>query len=76
MFAEICASYIQYVRKQFGGETLIVFDGYPMIPTTKDQTHTAEQTKGTGIGPKVHFSATTPLTVSKAVFLSNLTNCH
>ena len=72
-FAEICATYIRYARKQFWGETLIVFDGYPMIPTTKDQTHT-ERTKGTGIGPKIHFSATTPLTVSKAVFLSNLTN--
>ena len=72
-FAEICASYIRYVKKQFGGETRIVFDGYPMTPTTKDQTH-AERTKGTGVGSQINFSSTTPLTVSKEVFLSNLTN--
>ena len=68
----MCASYIRYVKKQFGGETQIVFDGYSMTPTTKDQTH-AERTT-IGVGPQIHFSATTPLTVSKAVFLSNLTN--
>ena len=61
------------MKKQFGGETRIVFDGNPMTPTTEDQTH-AERSKGTGVGSQIHFSAITPLTVSKVVFLSNLTN--
>ena len=67
-FAEICASYNWYMRKQFWGECRIVFDGYPIIPATKNQTQ-AEQTKGTCIVPKINFSTTSLLSISKAVFL-------
>lgn len=55
------------MRKQFLRESTIVFDGYPIIPATKKQTQACTE-------PEINFSATSLLSVSKAVFPSNLIN--
>ena len=68
--AEQCVS---YVNKHYGVDSVVVFDGSPQKPTTKDCTH-VQRTKYIGIGPDFQVSANAKLSVKKNVFLSNTRN--
>ena len=70
-YAAISSLYINYVEKHYGSHCIVVFDSYPEIPSTKDQTHAKRSKK---VGPEIKISPTAPLTVSKEIFLSNLKN--
>ena len=53
-FAEICQRYVDYVVLNFGKDAGVMFDGYPMLPTTKDTTR-VRRSKGKK-GKVVKFS--------------------
>ena len=71
-FAEICQRYVDYVVSTFGKDAEVVFDGYPMLPTTKDTTH-VRRSKGKK-GKVIKFSLTLKLSMDKDKFLSNKEN--
>ena len=71
-FAEICQSYVDYVVLNFGKDSEVVFDGYPMLPTTKDTTH-VRRSKGKK-GKVVKFSLNSKLSMNKDNFLLNKEN--
>ena len=61
---------VAYVTQNFRKNVVIVFDGYPQKPTTKDHTHKSRG-QSTGIGADVQVTATTKLAIKKDVFLNN-----
>ena len=73
-FEDIFKSYVQYVLKNHGINTTIVFDGYPEIPSTKDTTHFRR--KANKLGRSVNISPHMKLNMSKQAFLSVLKNKH
>ena len=64
---------VAYVTQNFGKNVVIVFDGYPEKPTTKDHAHKS-RAQSTGIGPDVQVTAITKLSIKKDVLLSNTQN--
>ena len=68
--ADQCA---KYVIRYYGNCSVVVFNGYPQKPTTKDPAH-AERAKDTGIGPDFVVFPHTKLSVKKNIFLSNKRN--
>ena len=68
-FAEICQRYVDYVVLNFGKDSEVVFDGYPMLPTTKDTTHVRRSK-----GKIVKFSLNSKLSMNKDNFLLNKEN--
>ena len=64
---------VKYVENHYGKNSIVVFDGYPLHPTTKDPTH-AERMKLIGTGPDIQVTRTSKLVVEKNVFLSNVKN--
>ena len=66
-FANVCKMYVDYVKK-FKQPT-IVFDGYPVCPTTKDITHLRRSG-----GVVVNFDIGMILSCKKEPFLANSTN--
>ena len=68
--AKQCATYLS---KHYGNNSVVIFDGYPQNPTTKDPAH-ANRTKDIGIGPDFVVSSNAKLSVKKNVFLSNTKN--
>ena len=72
-FESICQSYVDYVTKRYQN-VVVVFDGYPNCPTTKDVTH-MRRTCTRGItGPEIHFTGNMPCKSRKETFLSNTKN--
>ena len=61
--ADQCA---KYVIRYYGNCSVVVFDGYPQKPTTKDPAH-AERAKDTGIGPDFVVFPHTKLSVKKSI---------
>jgi len=38
-YADVASFYMNYIAKYYVKDTIIVFDGYNMVPSTKDQEH-------------------------------------
>ena len=70
-YAAISSLYVNYAKKHYRSQFIVVFGSYSEIPSTKDQTHAKRSKK---VGPKIKISPTAPLTVSKENFLSHLKN--
>ena len=73
-FEDIFKSYVNYVLKHYGPKSVIVFDGYPETPTTKDTTHLRR--KSSKAGRCVNITPHTKLNMSKESFMSVLKNKH
>ena len=71
-FQVICQRYVDYVLSNYGADTEVVFDGYPMELTTKDTTH-LKGTKGKK-ARLVKFSLNSKLCMTKDKFLLNKEN--
>ena len=71
-FENIFQSYEKYVLNHYGPNSIIVFDGYPDEPSTKDSTHL--QRKSTKTGRFVRITPHMKLNMKKETFLSNLKN--
>ena len=67
-YQDACALYCDYVWRNFG-PAIVVFDGY-RIPSTKYTTH--QRRTGGKVGIEVTFTGDMKLTMSKDVFLSNV----
>ena len=67
-YQDACALYCDYVWRNFG-PAIVVFDGY-RIPSTKYTTH--QRRTGGKVGIEVTFTGDLKLTMSKDVFLSNV----
>lgn len=67
----ICMSYVSYVNNHYE-DAVVVFDGYPSGPTTKDVAH-IRRAKGVR-SAKVNFNDETPIRTKKEEFLSNPSN--
>ena len=70
-YAEICKDYVNYVLSHYG-KAMIVFDGYPEGPTTKDVAHQRRQMKHASAS--VHVSDIMIFQGKKVDFLSNMVN--
>ena len=71
-FDAITEIYSGYILKCYGSNVVVVFDGYPNTPTTKDCTH---QRRNTGkASTDVKFDGNTTLNIKKEIFLANLHN--
>ena len=64
---------VAYVAQNFGKNVVIVFDGYPQKPATRDHAHKF-RAQSTGIGSDVQVTATTKVAIKNDVFLSNTQN--
>ena len=71
-FEEIFNSYVNYVLKHYGKRSIIVFDGYPDTPSTKDTTHIRR--KANKLGRSVNITPHMKLNMRKDAFLSVLKN--
>ena len=71
-FEEIFRSYENYVLKHYGGNSIIVFDGYPDEPDTKDTTHLRRKLRKSG--KCVNITPHMKLNMNKENFLSVLKN--
>jgi len=73
-FSNICDSYITYIKKHYGPQPVVVFDGYP--PLSASGTKTAERMKRSRKTSSVDILIDDRLvpTMSKASFLSNSNN--
>ena len=71
-FKEIFQSDESYVLKHYGSNSIIVFDGYPQEPSTKDTTHLRR--KSTKSGRFVKITPHMKLNMKKYLFLSVLKN--
>ena len=71
-FKEICERYVEFVLSNYGVDTKVVFDGYPLEPTTKDTTH-FRRSKGKK-GKLVKFLLNSKLSMSKDKFLLSKEN--
>ena len=69
-FHQIAMQCVAYVTRNFGKNVVLVFNGYPQNPTTKDDAHKS-RAQSAGTGPDVQVTATTKLAIKKDVFLSN-----
>ena len=63
--------YLCYAK--FRREVVIVFDGYPQKPRTKEHAHKS-RLQSTDIGPDAQVTAITKLAIKKDLFLSNTRN--
>ena len=61
-FEHIFYTYINFLNKRYRG-AIVVFDGYPDEPTTKDITHMRRKSGKTGA--TIIFNENTPLTTQK-----------
>ena len=71
-FINIFNSCINYVTKKYGYGAVVVFDGYPEVPTTKDTTHIRRKSKK--FGRSMNISPHLKLNMTKASFLAVLKN--
>ena len=69
-FSEICKSYVSHLKKHYGTDTTVVFDGY--ASSTKDMTH-IRRANGK-VGKTIILSLNNKLTVTKDKFLVNVEN--
>ena len=68
MIADQC---LKYVIKHYGNECIVVFDGYPERPTTKDPTH-KQRVKDIGVGPDFLVTPNDKMSVKKTVRIIKL----
>ena len=72
-FEEIANRCIEYVIKEYSRNCVIVFDGYPVEPTTKD--HAPEyHSEAAGIAPEVQIDPSSRLDLKKEQSLANNRN--
>ena len=71
-FINIFNSYINCVTKKYGYGAVVVFDGYPEVPTTKDRTHMRRKAKK--FGRSVNISPHLKLNMTKSSFLAAFKN--
>ena len=71
-YNEICKAYVNWIRKRYGMNVTVVFDGYSNNPSTKDITH-IRRTKGK-VGQSVLFTGEKVFRSKKDDFLLNLEN--
>ena len=74
-FATICANYVQYVKRYYGTNAIVIFDGYPTDPADKS-TKSAERFRRSRKqnSAEINFDEPMNATVSQENFLSNETN--
>ena len=70
-YQDIALKYANYVISDFRSAS-VVFDGYPEIPCTKDNTH--KRRVGKGISLRIEFEPDMLFRWKKGVFLSNTAN--
>jgi len=70
-FAEILRLYLYYISKRYAKDTVIVFDGYSRVPSTKDQEH---QRRFTTMAATVQIAADAPVHRNQTTFLANSAN--
>ena len=63
-FEEIANRCIEYVIKEYSRNCVIVFDGYPVEPTTKDHAH-EYRSEAAGIAPEVQVDPSSRLDLKK-----------
>ena len=71
-FEEIFLSYENYVLKHYGPNSIIIFDGYPQGPSTKDTTYLRRRC--TKAGKFVNITRHMKLNMKKGLFLYVLNN--
>ena len=71
-YKSLCDTYVDHVMRNFGSGAIIVFDGYPDKPTTKDQAH-LRRSKGM-VGATINFTEDMIFNAKKELFLANNTN--
>ena len=71
IYYNIIQQYIHYIRKYYGKNVVVVFDGYGNGPSTKDDEHERRATKLT---PIVIFYETKPVHRNQNDFLNNEIN--
>ena len=64
--------YMKYVTQKYGTSSVVVFDGYTEMPSTKDTAH-IRRSKGQ-VGNTIKFSSDMTLDMKKDVFLANTQN--
>lgn len=70
-FADVFTAYIHFIRKHYGEDVTVIFDGYSTNQSsTKGIEHQQRLLKL--ISPEILFDENTPLTVPQEKFLSNL----
>lgn len=72
-FADVSATYVNFIKKHYGKEVTVIFDGYSTNEiSTKSNLRQRRQMKQ--ISPEIIFNDNTSLTVPQVKFLSNLKN--
>ena len=71
-FKIIFQNYLNYILKHYGERSVVVFDGYPDMPTTKDTTHLRRKLRKSG--RSVNVSPLMRLAMTKESFQSILKN--
>ncbi|MEW8547735.1 MAG: hypothetical protein AB2693_29860 [Candidatus Thiodiazotropha sp.] len=64
--------YLKYVTQKYGSRSVIVFDGYSEMPSTKDTAHIRRSKSQ--VGNTIKFSSDMTLDMKKDVFLANTQN--
>ena len=70
-YAEIAGLYLKYIAKYYAKDTIIVFDGYSGVPSTKDQEH---QRRFTTTTATVLITSDAPVHRNQTAFLANSAN--
>ena len=70
-YSDIIGCYLGYVRKHYGCNVVVVFDGYGSGPSLKDHEHERRSVKA---GPSVQVSESKPICSSQHAFLANTEN--
>ena len=60
---------LKYVTQKYGSRSVIVFDEYSKMPSTKDTAHIRRSKRQ--VGNTINFSSDMTLDVNKDVFLAN-----
>ena len=71
-YKELCRIYCQYVKRKYGDQVKVVFDGYNNEPSTKNMTQLMRSTGKTSV--TVTFTDDMTITMKKDSFLSNAEN--
>jgi len=71
MYAEIAGLYLRYNAKYYAKDTIIVFDSYSTVPSTKDQEH---RRRFTTTAATVVITGDAPVHRNQTAFLSNSAN--
>ena len=72
--SDTMSQYVTLVKKRYGRNSIVVFDGYETGPSIKDHEHQRRQKKATALTPDVICSDDTVVSDSQQAFLANQHN--